>query len=592
MSAATPASAGSGVLRAVVRSGVYFDSVVLMRLQRALAALPEILGAGVVMATPANKEILAESDLVSPEVAAARPDDLLIVVRAASEGAAAEALGEVEGLLRGPRAADEGTYRPRSLRAALGQLPQAQWVMISVPGRHAAALARQALEADRNVFLYSDNVTLEDEVQLKRLARARGRMLMGPDCGTAILSGVGFGFANRVRSGPIGLVGASGTGLQAVASAVDALGGGGVSRAGMSSAGISHALGTGGRDLHAAIGGSTALQAIDLLRRDEGTRVLVVISKPPSPEVASTILAALARCGKPAVVHFLGQARPARRLGEVHFATSLAEAAEIAVALAAAGGEARGGDPAMAAPGAGVLRGLFSGGTLAYEALLGLQTLLGPIESNLHLPGGSPPTRPGGHRLLDLGDDAYTVGRPHPMIDLGALREHLAAAAAEEQVGVVLLDVVLGHGAHADPASELAPALRRARDAAAARGGSLAAVVVLVGTDSDPQDLARQQAELADAGAHVVRSVHEAVDAVARRLAPPAPAIGTPVPLAALGPSIAVINAGLESFHDSLAAQGAAVLQMDWRPPAGGDDRMAAVISRMFAGPGTRSGAS
>ncbi len=580
MSGAAAGAPAATVLRSLVRSGVYFDSVVLMRLQRSLAALPEVLAAGVVMATPANKEILAQSDLVSPEVEAARPDDLLVVVRAATADAAEQALAQVESLLRGPRLADEGTYRPRSLHAALGQLPQAQWVMISVPGRYAAALARQALEADRNVFLYSDNVTLEDEAALKRLARERGRLLMGPDCGTAILSGIGFGFANRVRPGAIGLVGASGTGLQAVASTIDALGGG-LSQAGISHAGISHALGTGGRDLHAAIGGSTALQAIDLLRRDDGTQVLVVISKPPSPAVASTILAALARTGKPSVVHFLGQARPARRLGDVHFATSLAETAEIAVDLA---GRSGGAEPS-AVQSSGerrLLRGLFSGGTLAYEALLGLQTLLGPIESNLHLPG-APPVGPSatGHRLLDLGDDAYTVGRPHPMIDLGALREQLAAAAAEEHVGVVLLDVVLGHGAHGDPSAELAPEIARAMTTATARGGALAAVVVLVGTDSDPQDFARQQAALSEAGAHVVRSVHEAVDVVARTLAPPAPASGQPVPLSALGPSIAVVNAGLESFHDSLRAQGAAVLQMDWRPPAGGDDRMAALLARM-----------
>jgi FdrA protein len=572
-------SAAPSVLRAAVRVGAYFDSVVLLRLQRALAARPGVLGAGAVMATPANKEILGESDLLAAEVAAARADDLLIVVRAVDALTAEQALGAVDELLRGPREAASEGYRPRSLRAAFQELPEARWVMVSVPGLHAARLAWQALAAGRNVFLYSDNVSLEEEKALKREAAARGLFVLGPDCGTAILGGVGFGFANRVRAGSIGLVGASGTGLQAVASAIDAHGGG-----------VSHAIGTGGRDLHAVIGGATALQAIDALARDEATRVVVLLSKPPAPRVATKVLAALRACGKPAVVHFLGHPRPARRLGNLHFATSLAEAAEIAAALErgaeASPPPAAGASQPLEAARPGWLRGLFSGGTLAYEALFALETLLGPIESNLHDahdPGANEP----GHRLLDLGDDAYTVGRPHPMIDLAGLRERVLAAAAEEDVAVVFLDSVLGHGAHADPASELAPDLARAHALAAERGRTLTTVIVLVGTELDPQDVTRQQAVLAAAGARVVRSVEDGVAAVVEEVAPVARAArgaAVPVDLAALRPPFGVINAGLESFRDSLAAQGAQVVQMDWRPPAGGDPALLALLDRMSGG--------
>ncbi len=556
----------SGVVRSRIRPGVYYDSVVLMRLQRSLAALPEVIEAGVVMATPANLEILTAGSLLPEEARTARPDDLLIAVRAVTGEAADAALDQADALMRERQSTSSESYRPRSLGAAFRQLPEARWVMISVPGRWAGNLAEQALLAGRNVFLYSDNVSLVAEAELKRLAAARGLLVLGPDCGTAIIGGTGIGFANRVRRGAIGLVGASGTGLQAVSSRIHALG-----------AGISHALGTGGRDLRAEIGGATALQAIDLLRRDESTRVLVLLSKPPAPSVASRVLAAARATGKPVVVHFLGHPRPGRRIGDLHFATTLGEAAELAVELT--GEVARRAAPRQVEAAGGWLRGLFSGGTLGHEALLGLESALGPIDSNLH--HGERSAVDGGHRLLDLGDDEFTVGRPHPMIDLTLLRERLRAAAAEPGVGLVLLDVVLGHGAHTDPAAELAPEIEQARAAAARRGASLETVVILVGTDEDPQDLARQRAGLRAAGATVVESVGEAVAHASERLAPRHGWPSVAVPLTALQGPLAVINAGLESFHDSLVAQGAAALQMDWRPPAGGDETMAALLARM-----------
>ncbi|HLF81624.1 MAG TPA: hypothetical protein VI410_07630, partial [Anaerolineales bacterium] len=319
-----------------VRRGAYYDSVVLMQLQRALAELPLVEDAGVVMATPANLELLQQNSLL-PGQAQAGPDDLLIVVRAGSRAEAEAALSQVDALLARRPAAVDQSYRPRSLSAAVKQLPEAGWVLISVPGRYAAGVAREALDLKRHVFLYSDNVSLEDEAALKHSAREVGLLVMGPDCGTAVLNGVGFGFANRVRRGNIGLVAASGTGLQAVTTHIHRLG-----------RGISQAIGTGGRDLKAEIGGITTLQGLDLLARDPETRVIVLISKPPDAQVTQRVLALARSCGKPVVVQFMGFAPPGSRIGNLHFAASLAQAAELAVGLAGAGsdGEARGGpDP-------------------------------------------------------------------------------------------------------------------------------------------------------------------------------------------------------------------------------------------------------
>ncbi|HVR99331.1 MAG TPA: acyl-CoA synthetase FdrA [Thermoanaerobaculia bacterium] len=550
----------SPVTRCAVRAGSYHDSVVLMQLQRALAALPGVLDAGVVMATPANRAVLAAGGITAD--VAAGPDDLLVAVKAESEDAAAEALSRVDALLRVRQTAETGEgFRPRSLASALKQLPEARWVLISVPGRYAANVAEDALDHGRNVFLYSDNVPVEREAALKRRAREAGLLVLGPDCGTAVLDGVGLGFANRVRRGPIGLVGASGTGLQAVMSHVHALG-----------FGISQAIGTGGRDLSAEVGGITAEQALDLLGRDPETRVIVLIAKPPAPEVAARLLALARSSGKPVVVHFLGAPLPGRRLGNLHFSASLSEAAETAVRLLEEKEE-------TAEPIRGFLRGLFSGGTLAYETLLGLSACLSPLWSNLD--GArrlDDPLQSRDHTILDLGADEFTVGRLHPMIDQDLRLRRLRQEAADPEVGLILLDVVLGEGAHADPAGDLAPVIAQAR----AERQDLKVAAIVIGTDEDPQDLAVQVETLIQAGARVFRTVTEAVEWVA--LTPPAPLSRPPSPPPRERGEMegfAAVNIGLESFHESLLRQGAASVQVDWRPPAGGNEKLAALLARM-----------
>jgi FdrA protein len=575
----TPAS----VLRAAVRPGAYHDSVMLMRLQAALADLPRVLDAGVVMATPANRELLAAGGLLAEGVVAG-PDDLLIVVRAADEATAADALARVDPLLAERRAGSGAAgFRPRSVASALKLLPGARWVLVSIAGRHAAAVAREALDLGRNVFIYSDNVPLEDEVALKETARERGLLVLGPDCGTAIVGGVGLGFANRVRRGDIGLVGASGTGLQAVTSHIHHLGGG-----------VSQAIGTGGRDLHAEVGGATAAQALDLLGRDPETAVIVLLGKPPAPEVTVRLLALLRSTGKPSVVHLLGAPLPGRRQGDVHFAAGLAEAAELAVTLAAGAVRPHPAfsepGPLRLAPGQRYLRGLFSGGTLAAEALLGLQAGLGDLWSNVSIPSLPAVQRlpdllaSRAHTILDLGDDAFTVGRLHPMIDHDLRRRRLRQEAADPEVAVLLLDVVLGEGSHPDPAGELAPVIAEVRAAASAAGRDLAVLAVVVGTEEDPQNLRSQVERLAAAGARVCRTVEAAISATFAAVAllgQPGLLDGPPVPLETVRPPFAAVNVGLESFYESLVTQGAQAVQVDWRPSAGGNEKLAGILSRM-----------
>ena len=550
-----------------IRPGAYYDSVVLMQLQRALLEIEGIHDAGVVMATQANLELLEDTGLAINGVDA-RPEDLLIVVKADSKSDAEGALGQVDDLLTRRRSSASSTYRPRSLDGARKQLPQAEWVLISIPGRYAAEVTRQALELDKHVFLYSDNVSLDDEIALKSFGREKGLMVMGPDCGTAIVNGVGFGFANRVRRGPIGLVGASGTGLQAITSAVHSLG-----------QGISHALGTGGRDLKREVDAICARQALDLLARDPATDVIVLVSKPPDPDVAALLMAAARQISKPIVINFIGYAAPTRQFGNLYFAQTLQEAAEQAVALVDTKPPSSKQAPALKLAGRRYVRGLFSGGTLAIETARGLDAFLGSVHTNLSGTGAATLADPlisEAHTILDLGEDIFTVGRLHPMIDNDLRLRRLRQEASDPLVALILLDVVLGEGAHPDPAGELAPAIAQAREEY-----GVAFATLLIGTDEDPQDLERQRQSLEAAGAMVFSDtmslVLHATQLVDQTAIEESPEVG----LEALNAPVAGINIGLESFFDSLKEQGAEVVQVDWRPPASGDERLMDILSKM-----------
>lgn len=550
------------------RPGAYYDSIVLMQLQSALTQLPGVLDAGVVMATEANRALLEANGLLTDEAAGADANDLLVVIKAEDDGAVRDALARVDELLV-RRSSSGGDYRPRTLRAAAGMQEDGRWVLVSVPGRYAAEVAREALGLGRHVFLYSDNVAIADEAALKHEAREKGLLVMGPDCGTAFVGGVGLGFANRVRRGPIGLIGASGTGLQAVMSRVHSRG-----------SGVSHALGTGGRDLSAEVGAVTAHQALSLLSRDRRTEVIVLISKPPSPEEARRLLATARSTGKPVVVDFLGYPPPAKKLGSLRFASSPTEAADLAVdLLGSAGWEESGTVENFVARGRRFLRGLFAGGTLAFEALHGLRTSVYPLSSNVTADGVErldDVGRSRGHTILDMGDDAFTVGRLHPMMDQDLRLRRLRQEAEDPEVAVVFFDVVLGDGAHPDPAGEIAPLLERIRT----EKGALF-IAVVVGTEEDPQGLDGQCERLEQAGAEVFRDLDDAVVHVDRLLAATAVDKTPAVELGAIDEPMAAINVGVETFYDSLLAQEARAVQVDWRPPAGGDERLQAILKKM-----------
>jgi FdrA protein len=481
----------SATLNEVLR-GVYLDSLLLMRLSRQIAGLSGVEEAGLMLGTPANKEILREAGILVGAAEEAAAGDLILAVRAVDDAAARAALAEAARLLVQPSAAwsATGETSPRTIRAAMRAMPEANLALISVPGHFAIAEARKALEHDLHVMIFSDNVPIADEAAFKREARRRRRLVMGPDCGTAIIGGVPLGFANAVPRGAIGIIGSSGTGIQEVACLI--------ARAGC---GISHAIGTGGRDLSAEVGAITTMMALDALDGDADTRHVVLISKPPAPTSARLVLDRVARSYKPFTICFLG-ATTTELPANARAAATLTLAAELAAGRPFV---SRRTAPPRATRGR-LMRGLFAGGTLCAEAQVVLRQAGLSVASNVPVPGALPlSAADGAHMMLDLGDDVFTRGRPHPMVDPLVRDAPLAAAMADPDIAVVLLDVVLGHGVHSDPAGHLADMLR-------GRDGGTRVVASVTGTEADPQSWSGQVAKLAAAGVVVAQSNAQAAE--------------------------------------------------------------------------------
>lgn len=508
----------------VVRKNRYFDSVFLMQVRQRLEKEPGVKQAAAVMGTENNKQLLVRLGFAGSWAASAGPNDLVVAVEGESPEAVRSVLDRVEEFLA--RKAGERGGHPRTLAAGLAALPSANLAVISVPGRYAAREARAALERGLNVFLFSSNVAVEDELALKTVARERGLLVMGPDCGTAIIGGIGIGFANAVRRGSIGVVGPSGTGIQEFTCLVH--------RAG---AGISHAIGTGSRDLGDAVGGASTQSALDALEGDPGTQVIALISKPPGARTLAEIRARLRSCPKPVVACLLGAAEQDREWFPVHLSSTLDAAAARAVGLAKGepavppapdptaweGSLAR--ERARMASGQKYLRGLFAGGTFCYEAQHVLQRgglavhSNAPLDQRFALPD---PMRSVGHTVVDLGDEGFTEGRAHPMIDATLRRERLLLESHDEEAAVVLLDFILGQNASPDPVGDLLPAIAQAKRAAGRRGGYLSVVAAVCGTDDDPQGLRSQVGALCEAGVVVLPSNAQAAlycQALVERLA-------------------------------------------------------------------------
>ena len=507
---------GKTVVKLEIRKNAYYDSVTLMLISKDLKKLDGISEALVGMGTDLNVEIAHNIGVATPEFDAdITPNDFFVAVQCDTEEAFEAAQKKVEELLNKKSEAKEAAYYPPTLDGAIKIDPDLNMAVISVPGRHAADVAQSCLDNDINVMLFSDNVTIEEEKALKECAYAKELLVMGPDCGTAIINNVPLAFANVVKAGDIGIVAASGTGTQEVSSIIDQLG-----------CGVSQVIGTGGRDLKKEIGGLMMKLGLDALKNDPKTKIITLISKPPAKEIATEILGLAAKTGKPVVVIFIGGDRKEIESFGLTAAVSLEDAAHKAVALSK-------GEPvtdfveftmgqdkaeALAKEIAGKMaktqkyvRGFYTGGTLCDEAMKLMIGKLGHIYSNIPLnacdkladaKGGKSKE----HTFLDFGDDEFTVGRPHPMIDPSLRAERVVTDGKDPECAVIMVDCVIGFGSHEDPAADLADAIVAAKAEAEANGRHLCVVAEVCGTEGDPQCLSKTAKKLTDAGAVVLPS--------------------------------------------------------------------------------------
>lgn len=493
----------------VIRKNQYYDSIFLMGVNNRLSDSAGVQQTAVLMGSEKNKELLADIDIHDPLIDAAQPNDLIVAVIAESQLVIDKVLGELDQALQVMTVSAPVSVW-RTFDDGLAQKPGANLAVISIPGEYAAREARKAIQAGLNVFIFSSNVTIEDELDLKRSASRKNLLVMGPDCGTSLLGGVGIGFANVVSRGAVGVIGASGTGLQEFTCQVH--------NAGL---GISHAIGTGTNDVSDTIGGLTTFAALDALEADAGTNTIAFVSKPPGKLILTRLLQRLEKCQKPAVCCFLGAEDVPDAGNQLHFARTIDEAVLWAVFLQ--DGHCTPAEPALTTEELEwveiergrwsleqkYLRGIFAGGTFCYQS----QQIL--RDAGLDVYSNSPldprfaldnPDQSCAHTLVDMGDEYYTLGKPHPMID-GALRKHrILTESLDPQAAILFLDFILGYNASSDPVGELLDAIIQAQRAAADRGSHLTIVASFCGTEDDPQDLHLQTKLLKDQGAYVFSS--------------------------------------------------------------------------------------
>ena len=579
------------MLFTVVKQNTYQDSINLMLLTNRINTLEGVIQSSIMMGTDANKDIFRNTGLLTPEAEAANPSDMVIVVEAEDRKIVELVLEETTAFLNdlSVKKQKNDLKEATSWEEAAEMLPDANLALFSTPGEYTAPEIERALDMGLHVFSFSDNIALEDEIRLKQKAHDKGLLFMGPDCGTGIISSIPVAFTNVVKPGNIGIVGASGTGIQEVTAVIYRLGGG-----------VVHAIGTGGRDLNEKVGAITVKDAIIGLENHDPTDVIVVISKPPAKAVRDEVVELLQKVTKPVVAIFLGE-KPEAHQGHVYLAHTLEETARIAVDLANGAAVRKNYcEPLSVTCGKTLapektVKGLYSGGTLAAEAAMLISEALdlgGLIKEEGYM------LKSGGYEVVDLGDDIYTQGKPHPMIDPEVRIKKIKECAAQADTGVILLDCMLGYGCHPDMAAALAPVIRESLDKAKAQGRELYFVGSVCGTEQDPQDYHRSVQTLRECGVLVetsnARAIRLALELKGihytetdRETVPYTLADNSPLPVPSdavmelLNTKPRIINVGVESFNDSLRAFGGRSVQYNWKPLAGGNKRMIYLLGKI-----------
>lgn len=488
------------MLKNLIISNKYYDSATLMLLTNQIKENLNLKTneISVMMGTEMNKKIMENSDLLNEIGKGANSGDILIGIKSALDNQ--KILNMVDSLLN--QEIDNKNSEQLEINSVddgIKNYKDTNFAVVSLPGSYAAREVKKLLKAKKHVLLFSDNIDIKDEIELKDLAIENDLLMMGPDCGTAIIKGVGLGFSNRVNKGSIGIVAASGTGLQEVATIIS-----------NNSGGISYAFGTGGRDIKESVGGRMMLYCLDLLIKDEETETIVIVSKPPSKNVIEKIINKVKNIKKPVVACFLGEDISVLQSTNIVLCETLEETAIKVLELNGIKySDSFDMDKILKMISSdkknGYIRGVYCGGTLAYEALLMLEKQNIEIYSNLskceerRLKVNDKSLY---NTILDMGEDEYTVGKPHPMINSSSRNEQLLKEAEDESVGIIIADIELGYGANDFAADELGETIKQIKT----MRSDLVFIVVICGSKQDYQDYNLKKNLLIMSGAIVVNS--------------------------------------------------------------------------------------
>lgn len=486
------------IVKAKIIKNVYIDSVTLMSLTTKANEVECVEQAVLGMGTDMNKQVLVNVGMQTPETERALKSDLMIVVKSETEEKLNQSFNLIDELIE---KRNESKKKDNLVKKVYKTQKQAfkdvksNLVVISVAGEYAVREANIALDNNNHVFLFSDNISIEDEIKLKKKAISKNLLLMGPDCGTAIIDGVGLCFANKVRKGNIAIVGASGTGSQEISVRIHDFGGG-----------ISQLIGTGGRDLSKEVGGLMMIKSLEILEKDEETDIIVIVSKPPQEETAKKVLEYANKLTKKVIVCFIGgNSELINNYENLIYAKTTKEAALKAVVLSGVDENSINKHP-LNVPLINEIRaklnsdqkyiaGLFCGGTICDEVFYLIKEKDENIYSNIAKDPKHKLTdifNTKGHRVIDFGSDEFTQGRPHPMIDPSIRIEYFEKLASDKSIGVIALDFILGYGAHDDPVSMMLPSIKKAQEKAKLEGRHLEILGFVLGTDEDKQNFSKQ----------------------------------------------------------------------------------------------------
>jgi len=498
------------IVKNFVEKEQYYDSVFLMRIAASLGEMPGIIQVSAGMGTPLNKDTMKELGVLDTSGEAASINDMVVGISADTIEVAEAAYASFLEMLKEKKKKTSNAHK--TVEQAANANPDLNLAVVSVAGEYAAKEGMEALKKGMHVFMFSDNVPIEQEVELKQYAKEHRLLMMGPDCGLTFLDGTAIGLCSKTRRGNIGIIGASGSGIQEVMCIVHRKG-----------YGISQAIGVGGRDLSDEVGGITMLQSIELLENDSETAVIVLISKPPAASTMEKVLSAVKTCRKPVVVQFIhGDADQIREVGAYPTSTFL-ETAEAAIAFS------QGKQPAThhvevdevlakeeckkLAKGQKYLRGLYCGGSLAEETLTLIGSQLDELHSNVTFGNIIPMDNPfvsQGNCLTDIGAEEFTKAHPHAAIDPTIRVQRLIREAADPECAILLMDVLLGYALNEDPAGVMAPVIARLKAENGKEGRGLCVIIALCGTDLDPQGYEAQKQAFEASGAIVMDSNEKA----------------------------------------------------------------------------------